>query len=115
LGTSQLLEQLGQSPLDIGAQLGGRSATAGANVGQSLLQGGLGAARSMQAANAFSPVGSAISGLASNQQFNQGVGNYLNNYFDPNTANIYGYGGQGQAPTSADRYAAINSGYSEFD
>lgn len=44
-GISQLLEQAAQQPLDIGAQLGGRSATAGANVGQSLLQGGLGAAR----------------------------------------------------------------------
>ena len=44
-GISQLLEQAGQQPLDIGAQLGGRSATAGDNVGQSLLQGGLGAAR----------------------------------------------------------------------
>lgn len=44
-GTSQLLEQAAQQPLDIGAQLGGRTATAGANVGQSLLQGGLGAAR----------------------------------------------------------------------
>jgi len=44
-GTAQLLEQAAQQPLDIGAQLGGRSATAGANVGQSLLTGGLGAAQ----------------------------------------------------------------------
>jgi hypothetical protein len=44
-GTQQLLEQAAQQPLDIGAQLGGRTATAGANVGQSLLQGGLGAAQ----------------------------------------------------------------------
>jgi hypothetical protein len=44
-GLAQLLEQAAQQPLDIGAQLGGRSATAGANVGQSLLQGGLGAAQ----------------------------------------------------------------------
>ena len=44
-GLSQLLEQAALQPLDIGAQLGGRSATAGANVGQSLLQGGLGAAQ----------------------------------------------------------------------
>lgn len=44
-GISQLLEQAAQQPLDIGAQLGGRSATAGANVGQSLLAGGLSAAR----------------------------------------------------------------------
>lgn len=44
-GTAQLLEQAAQQPLDIGAQLGGRAATAGANVGQSLLSGGLGAAQ----------------------------------------------------------------------
>jgi hypothetical protein len=44
-GTAQLLEQAAQQPLDIGAQLGGRAATAGANVGQSLLTGGLGAAQ----------------------------------------------------------------------
>lgn len=44
-GTAQLLEQAAQQPLDIGAQLGGRAATAGANVGQSLLAGGMGAAQ----------------------------------------------------------------------
>jgi hypothetical protein len=44
-GVSQLLEQAALQPLDIGAQLGGRTATAGANVGQSLLTGGLGAAQ----------------------------------------------------------------------
>jgi hypothetical protein len=111
LGTSQLLEQLGQTPLDIGAQLGGRTATAGANVGQSLLSGGMAAANSMYKANAYSPVGSALSGLSSNQAFTSGLGNY----FSPNSANIYGNGGQGQVPTSFDRYTAINNGYSEFD
>ena len=75
LGTAATLEQLGQSPLDIGAQLGGRTATAGANVGNTLLQGGLNAARTAQAGNAYSPFGSAISGLASNQAFGRGVGN----------------------------------------
>lgn len=44
-GLTQLLEQAGQQPLDIGAQLGGRSAQAGANVGQTLLAGGQGAAQ----------------------------------------------------------------------
>ena len=36
LGLGQSIESLGQSPLDIGAQLGGRSATAGANVAETL-------------------------------------------------------------------------------
>ena len=43
-GVSQLLEQAALQPLDIGAQLGGRSATAGAQAGQALLQGGMAAA-----------------------------------------------------------------------
>jgi len=45
LGLAQTIESLGQQPLDIGAQLGGRAATAGAQAGQSLLAGGLGAAQ----------------------------------------------------------------------
>lgn len=73
LGGTQTLESLGQQPLDIGAQLGGRSATAGANVGQSLLMGGLNAARTMQQANAWSPWGTALQGAASNPYIQQGV------------------------------------------
>lgn len=80
LGTAATLEQLGQSPLDIGAQLGGRSATAGANVGQTLLSGGLNAARTAQAGNAYSPFGSAISGAASNQAFGSGINNLFGNW-----------------------------------
>ena len=76
-GLAQSLEQAAQSPLDIGAQLGGRSAAAGANVGQTLFQGGTNAARAMEAANAYSPVGSAFSGLANNRQLAQGLGNWM--------------------------------------
>lgn len=77
LGLSETIEKLGQTPLDIGAQLGGRTATAGATAGQALLRGGLGAAATMQDANALSPVGSTLAGLARNQQFTSGVGNWL--------------------------------------
>jgi hypothetical protein len=69
IGLASNLEQLGQSPLDIGAQLGGRSATAGANVGNTLLQGGTNAARTMQQATGYSPLGSTLQGLAGNSQF----------------------------------------------
>lgn len=63
LGGTSTLENLGQQPLDIGAQLGGRSANAmGA---QALLTGGLGAARSMQEANAYNPYGAALQGVGS--------------------------------------------------
>jgi len=44
-GLSSLLEQAGQQPLDIGAQLGGRTATAGATAGEALLRGGLASAQ----------------------------------------------------------------------
>lgn len=54
-GLSQLLEQAAQQPLDIGAQLGGRTATAGANVGQTLLSGGLGAAQTRLAGSLVGP------------------------------------------------------------
>jgi hypothetical protein len=86
IGLASELEKLGQSPLDIGAQLGGRSATAGANVGNTLLQGGTNAARTMQQATGYSPFGSALQGLGSNSQFT----NSLAGLFSPQGT---GYGG----------------------
>lgn len=76
-GLAQNIEQAGQAPLDIGAQLGGRSAQYGANVGQTLFQGGTNAARAMEAANRYSPVADAFSGLAGNKQFTQGVADWM--------------------------------------
>ena len=76
-GLAQSLENAGQSPLDIGAQLGGRSAQYGANVGNTLFTGGTNAARAMEAANAYSPVGATLSGLAGNRQFTQGLANWM--------------------------------------
>jgi hypothetical protein len=77
LGGASTIESLGQQPLDIGAQLGGRAATAGANVGQSLLTGGLSAAKTMQAANSYSPFGTALQGLSSNPQFTSGLSQWI--------------------------------------
>jgi hypothetical protein len=74
-GLGQSLESAGQGALDIGASLGGQASQAGANVGSTLFQGGTNAARAMQQANAFSPLGTAVAGLGNNQQFNAGVGN----------------------------------------
>ena len=104
LGLGQTIEQLGQSPLDIGAQLGGRAATAGANVGQTLLAGGMGAAKTMQAANQYSPMGAVLSGLAGNQQLTTGIGNWLSGLGGSSGATLagnnpatfdYAYGGGG--------------------
>ena len=83
VGLASTFEQLGQSPLDIGAQLGGRTATAGANAGQFLMSGGANAARTMQQVNQYSPAGAAISGLAGNQQLTSGLGSWLSNLGRP--------------------------------
>jgi hypothetical protein len=77
LGLSSTIEQLGQSPLDISAQLAGKSATAGANVGQSLLQGGLSAAKTQQIGNQYSFPGAALQGLGSNTALNSWFQNSL--------------------------------------
>jgi hypothetical protein len=73
-GLAQGLETAGQGALDIGSALGGRAATAGANVGQTLFRGGVGAADAMQAANSYSPFGAALSGLGQNKQLTDAFG-----------------------------------------
>ena len=47
LNATQGIETMGQKPLTLGASLGGNAATAGANVGQSLLYGGLAAGKTL--------------------------------------------------------------------
>lgn len=97
LGLGQTIEQLGQSPLDIGAQLGGRTATAGATAGQALLRGGLGAAEVLGEANALSPMGSTLMGLARNQQFTSGLGNWFSGSGTPSVdTSVIGYTGPGR-------------------
>ncbi len=78
LGAGSTLEQLGQGSFAMGSALGGRSATAGANVGQALLTGGTNAALTQQRANEYNPFATALSGLSNNQQFSQGVSEYFN-------------------------------------
>jgi len=63
----------------MGSALGGRAATYGANVGQALLTGGLGAARTLQATSGQSGLGAALTGLGNNPY----VGYGLNQYFNP--------------------------------
>jgi hypothetical protein len=105
LGLASELERLGQTPLDIGAQLGGRSATAGANVGQSLLTGGLSAARTLQSANQYSLPGSLLTNFASQYTGGGGAG--------ANPFNRYGSGlfDFGRAPTSSSGFESWESPY----
>jgi outer membrane receptor for ferrienterochelin and colicin len=60
--------------------LGGRSASAGANVGQTLLTGGLAAARTQQAGAGFSPEAGLLYGLANSPRLQTGFENAYNNY-----------------------------------
>ena len=85
LQQAQGVEALGQSTLDMGAQLGGRTANAaGANA---LMQGGMAAAGSMASANSYNPMASALQGLGSNQAFGQALSGMFNNR---GTAQMYG-------------------------
>lgn len=83
LGAAGQVEALGQAPLDIGAQLGGRAAQSGSAQAQALLAGGLGAARTQQAANQYSPVGAFLSGLGANPQAMTGLGNWFSSILNP--------------------------------
>jgi hypothetical protein len=81
LGASQGIEQLGQQPLTLGAGLGGQAAAYGAQAGQSLLTGGLAAAKSNLLSAQYSPQALLSSGLTSmsqNPSFQSGLGNWLN-------------------------------------
>jgi hypothetical protein len=91
------LETLGQAPLDIGAQLGGRMANpTGA---QALFQGGNAAAQSQFAANAYNPFATALTGLSQNQQFTGALANQF---------------GGGSAQPSAGNLAGSSFAYDTF-
>jgi hypothetical protein len=79
LGAGSTIESLGQQPLELGSALGGRAATAGANVGQFLLSGGMGAARTLQGA-AGSGLGTFLSSLGRSPEFGSGVANAFSDY-----------------------------------
>ena len=104
IGLSSTLESLGQNPLDLGASLGGRVTAANTNAANTLLSGSTNAARTMQQANQYSPVGAALTGLAGNQQFTSGVANWLSGLNQPSGTTLsgnnpavfdYAYGGGG--------------------
>lgn len=79
LGGGQAIEQMGQQPLTLSAGLGGQQAAYGANAGRSLLTGGLSAAMTQQAANAYNPAATIVSGIGQNPQFGQGISNWWQN------------------------------------
>ena len=100
LAATQALEALGQAPLDLGAQLGGRQAAYGAQAGSLLQKGGQNAALTMQAANQLNPFASTISGLSRSPEFTRGLaglfgGSSGNVNVGDTSAFDYAYGGGG--------------------
>jgi hypothetical protein len=109
-GLSQLLEQAALQPLDIGAQLGGRSATAGANVGQSLLQGGLGAAQTQLQGSLVGPslMASNVSNFGQQYLQNQQQQNLFNQLYAPSGfGGMSGFNWQAPAPISIAQPASL--------
>ena len=76
-GLAQDLESAGQNALTLGTNLGGLQTQAGTNVANTLFQGSTNAANAMQAANAYSPFGTALTAAAGNKQFTQGLSNWM--------------------------------------
>jgi hypothetical protein len=113
LGAGQAIEELGQAPLKLGAALGGQAAAYGANVGQSLLTGGMSAAKIQQGGQGFSPLAGLLQGAGSNPRLQTGFENLYNNYTMnrniegalPQSANPYGN------PMSAEQMDRMSYGY----
>ena len=88
LGLQGSIENLGMTPLQVGAELGGRTATAGATAGRYLLSGGLTAAETMQKANSFSPLATGLrsisgstAGTATNRYLEGQLKKFFSSYF----------------------------------
>ena len=94
------LEALGQQPLELGSALGGRIANpTGANA---LFQGGMAAAQSMGAANAYNPFATALTGASQNPALMRAFQPYASAAGQSamyGNSNVYGYGGGGTVPS----------------
>jgi hypothetical protein len=94
------LEALGQDPLNLGSALGGRIANP--TGGQSLLTGGIGAAKSGFDANSYNPFATALTSASQNPDLRRGLNNMFGNtnsmgntIYNPGTMNPYQQYGQG--------------------
>jgi hypothetical protein len=117
------LEKQAQQPLDIGAQLGGRAATAGANVGSTLLAGGQAAANLRLQGSLFGPTLQAnqLADLSKNKDFTQGIAGLFGNVqqmMSPmiyGSSNVYGPYGSGTVPVLNPNPAFGSAGYFATD
>jgi hypothetical protein len=97
LGLAGSIEEMGQQALGLGLQVGGQNAAAGGRAGQSLLASGMAAAQTQQAANSWSPWGTALQGLGQS---------YMGGGFK-------GFGGGGGGYSAAP-YAPENPGFGSY-
>jgi hypothetical protein len=80
LGSGQAIEGLGQEPLRLGSELGGKASTAGANAGEFLFRGGSNAATTRQGGQGFSPLAGLFSGASRNPRLQSGFENAYNEF-----------------------------------
>jgi hypothetical protein len=122
-GTQQLLETAAQDPLNIGAQLGGRTAQAGSTSAQALLSGGQNAANLRLQGSMVGPTlqSNALADLLKNQQVQQGIGGLFGNIQQMaspaiyGSANVYGPYGSGVVPTLNPNPAFNSAEYFAYD
>ena len=100
LGTSSDIEKLGQQPLTIGSELGGRASTAGAQAGQFITQGARNAAGFNYQANSYNPFSDALIGVGTNPNFRGMFGGgatpqYTPSMFQDYQTSQFGYGNTG--------------------
>jgi hypothetical protein len=109
-GLGQSLEAAGQGAFDLSSTLGGRSAAAGANVGQSLFAGGNNAANSMLKANSFNPFADTLSGLSKDKDFSAGISSLFGNNIPLPTyqSQIGGGGGFGSGQAFSNQDLGMN-------
>ena len=109
LGLVGSIEGMGQQPFDLSTALGAKQATAGANVGNALLQGGISAAKTQQAGNQYSLGGSVLQGLGSNQALQGWFQNQLGgSNTNANNTSYFGGSGGGWSP-QADSAASAST------
>ena len=117
------VEQAMLQPLEIGAQLGGRSAAAGATQAQALLQGNINAANLRMQGDLVGPTMryNTIADLIRNPQIQSGIGGLFGNIqqrMSPTiygSSNVYGPYGTGTVPTLNPNPAFGSAEYLAYD
>lgn len=93
LGTSSDIEKLGQQPLTIGSELGGRASSAGARAGEFITQGARNAAGFNYQANSYNPFSDALIGAGTNKDLMRLFGGGGSPYsYSTNPLNYGSYG-----------------------